>query len=85
MVRGHCKFMVLTSQAHSNTITPSYPNPNLTLTSLNTALQIANLIMYRGMYGQTDGVEILKVLFVYYFPENYSRRVCKSTNIKILA
>ena len=31
-----------------NPITPYCTNPNLTLTSLNTALQIANLIMYCG-------------------------------------
>ena len=36
----------LTPQAHFNAITPYCTNPNLT--SLNTAVQIANLIMYRG-------------------------------------
>ena len=36
----------LTPQAHFNPITPYCTNPNLT--SLNTAVQIANLIMYRG-------------------------------------
>ena len=38
----------LIPQAHFNPITPYCTNPNLTLTSLNTAVQIANLIMYRG-------------------------------------
>ena len=52
----------LTPKAHFNHITPYCTNPNLTLTSLNTAVQTANLIMYRGHVwtyrrtgGQTDG------------------------------
>ena len=44
----------LTPQAHFNLITPYPTNPNLTLTSLNTAVQIANLVMYRGRV-RTDG------------------------------
>ena len=51
---AHRKLMGLTSQAHFNPITPSYPNPNLALTSLNTAVQIANLIMFHGQI-RTDG------------------------------
>ena len=38
----------LNPQAFFNTITPYCTNPNLALTSLNTAVHIANLIMYRG-------------------------------------
>ena len=38
----------LTPQAHFNPITPYCTNPYLTLSSLTTAVQIANLIMYRG-------------------------------------
>ena len=46
----------LTPQAHFNPVTPYCTNPNLTLTSLNTAVQIANLIMYRGHADRwTDG------------------------------
>ena len=51
----------LIPQAHFYPITPYCTNPNLTLTSLNTAIQIASLIMIRGhvrtdrqMDGQTD-------------------------------
>ena len=44
----------LTPQAHFNPITPYCNNPNLTLISLNTAVQIANLIMYCG-HVMTDG------------------------------
>ena len=38
----------LTPQAHFNPVTPYCMNPNLTLTSLNIAVQIPILIMYRG-------------------------------------
>ena len=44
----------LTPLAHFNPITPYCTNPNLTQTSLNTAVQIANLIMYHGHVGHTD-------------------------------
>ena len=44
MVLTHCKLVRLTPQAHFNPITPCCTNPNLTW--LNTAVQIANLIMY---------------------------------------
>ena len=44
----------LTPQAYFNPITLYCTNPSLTLTSINTAVQIADLIMYRG-HVWTDG------------------------------
>ena len=55
-VHGHCNLTRLTPQAHFKPITPSYPNPNLTLTSLNMAVQIANLITYLGHVRTDAGV-----------------------------
>ena len=44
----------LTTQADFNPITPYCTNPDLTLTSLNMAVPIANLIMYPG-HVRSDG------------------------------
>ena len=57
----------LTPQARFNPITPYCTKPNLTLTSLNTAVQIVNLIiqianlkMYRGHVRTDDGMTLAR-------------------------
>ena len=53
MVHGLCKFMGLTSQANFN-FNMLFWYANLTLTSLNTVVQIANIIMWACTHRQME-------------------------------